>query len=178
MPNATFPKSAQSRRAGSTFFHASPLYVMTVAEHADSLRIGRVAKMNLDHTLPVLVVDDFKPMSRILCLLLRQVGFREIDEAADGEEALARMKERQYGLIISDWHMQPVDGYQFLEQVRADDSFSGTPFIMVSAEASPEHVSAARKAGANAYVTKPFDAETLRERIELALQPGGIRKAA
>jgi two-component system, chemotaxis family, chemotaxis protein CheY len=143
---------------------------MTVATLANSLWTGWIGTMNLDHAMPILVVDDYKTMSRILGLLLKQVGFSDVDEACDGDEALAKMRERKYGLVISDWYMQPTNGLGLLEQVRADEALRATPFIMVSAEANAENVSAARKAGASGYITKPFDAETLRGRIEIALQ--------
>ena len=119
--------------------------------------------------MPVLVVDDYKTVVQIIRNLLRQAGFADVDEASDGEEAFAKMKERKYALVISDWHMTPTSGVQLLEKAKADADLSETPFIMVSAEASPENVAAAKKAGAAAYVVKPFDALTLRARIDSAL---------
>lgn len=126
--------------------------------------------MALDFSMPVLVVDDYRTVVRIIRSLLRQVGFEHVDEANDGEEALSKMRERKYGLVLSDWHMAPTTGFELLQQAKADDQLRDTPFIMISAEAAPENVAAAKKAGASGYVIKPFDAQTLRARIETAFQ--------
>jgi two-component system chemotaxis response regulator CheY len=117
-------------------------------------------------SMPVLVVDDYKTMVRIITNLLRQLGFSDIDEANDGQAALEKLRERKYGLVISDWNMEPMTGYDLLQQVRADERLSHTPFIMVTAEAKTENVIAAKKAGANNYIVKPFNAATLQSKIE------------
>mgnify|MGYP000980904572 CR=1 FL=1 len=122
--------------------------------------------MALDTSIPVLVVDDYKTMIRIIRNLLKQLGFEDVDEAADGTEALGKMKERRYGLVISDWNMEPMTGYELLKQVRSDSSLSTTPFIMVTAESKTENVIAAKKAGVNNYIVKPFNAPTLKSKIE------------
>ncbi|MCY1708017.1 MULTISPECIES: response regulator [Pannonibacter] len=122
--------------------------------------------MALDLQMPVLVVDDYKTMIRIIRNLLKQLGFEDIDDAADGTEALEKMKQRKYGLVISDWNMEPMTGYELLKQVRADASLSKTPFIMVTAESKTENVIAAKKAGVNNYIVKPFNAQTLKGKIE------------
>ena len=130
---------------------------------------GAGAQMAIDYSIPVLIVDDFATVSRIMRSLLRQAGFAEVDEASDGEQALAKMRERKYGLVISDWHMAPTSGLDLLQQMKADEHLKATPFVMVSAEEGPDKVAAARQAGAAAYVLKPFDAQTLKSRIETAL---------
>ncbi|APF38483.1 response regulator [Chelatococcus daeguensis] len=122
--------------------------------------------MALDLSMPILVVDDYKTMVRIIRNLLKQLGFQDVDEAADGTEAFAKMKERDYGLVISDWNMEPMTGYELLKQVRADEKLAHTPFIMVTAEAKSENVVAAKKAGVNNYIIKPFNAQTLKGKIE------------
>jgi len=122
--------------------------------------------MALDLQMPVLVVDDYKTMIRIIRNLLKQLGFEDIDDAADGTEALEKMKQRKYGLVISDWNMEPMTGYELLKQVRADADLSKTPFIMVTAESKTENVIAAKKAGVNNYIVKPFNAQTLKGKIE------------
>jgi two-component system chemotaxis response regulator CheY len=125
--------------------------------------------MSIDYSMPVLVVDDYQTVLRIMRNLLRHAGFAEIDTAGDGEEALAKMRERKYGLVISDWFMAPVDGLELVRQARADDALKGTPIILVSAEGSPENLKAANDAGASGYVLKPFDSQTLRAKIETVL---------
>ena len=122
--------------------------------------------MALDLQMPVLVVDDYKSMIRIIRNLLKQLGFEDIDDAADGTEALEKMKQRRYGLVISDWNMEPMTGYELLKQVRSDSGLSKTPFIMVTAESKTENVIAAKKAGVNNYIVKPFNAQTLKGKIE------------
>jgi two-component system chemotaxis response regulator CheY len=122
--------------------------------------------MPVDTSMPVLVVDDYKTMIRILRNLLKQLGFDDVDDAADGTEALQKMESRKYGLVISDWNMEPMTGYEFLKQVRADEKMSRTPFIMVTAESKTENVIAAKKAGVNNYIVKPFNAATLKSKID------------
>ena len=122
--------------------------------------------MAADRAMPVLVVDDYNTMIRIIRNLLKQIGFSDIDDAADGSAALARMREKKYGLVISDWNMEPMTGYELLKEVRADPGLNKTPFIMVTAESKTENVIAAKKAGVNNYIVKPFNAQTLQSKIE------------
>ena len=122
--------------------------------------------MSLDKSMTVLVVDDYKTMVRIIQNLLKQLGFNNVDEAANGEEALAKMKVNKYGLVISDWNMEPMTGYELLQSVRADDNLKSVPFIMVTAESKTENVIAAKKAGVSNYIVKPFNAQTLKNKIE------------
>lgn len=122
--------------------------------------------MAVDLAMPILVVDDYKTMIRIIRNLLKQLGFNDVDEASDGTEALAKLREKRYGLVISDWNMEPMTGYQLLKEVRADDSLRTTPFIMVTAESKTENVIAAKKAGVNNYIVKPFNAQTLKGKID------------
>lgn len=121
--------------------------------------------MSVNMNMPVLVVDDYKTMVRIISNLLRQIGFNNIDEAADGGQALELMHIRQYGLVISDWNMQPMSGMDLLKRVRADNRLKDTAFIMVTAESKVENVVAAKAAGVNNYIVKPFNAETLKVKI-------------
>jgi two-component system chemotaxis response regulator CheY len=121
--------------------------------------------VSLDLSTPVLVVDDYQTMVRILRNLLKQIGFNDVDDASDGQAALEKLRARKYGLVISDWNMAPMTGYELLQQVRADAELNSLPFIMVTAEAKTENVVAAKKAGVNNYIVKPFNAETLRTKI-------------
>ena len=122
--------------------------------------------MAIDMSMPVLVVDDYNTMIRIIRNLLKQLGFDDVDDASDGSAALAKMREKKYGLVISDWNMEPMTGYELLRQVRSDDALRTTPFIMVTAESKTENVIAAKKAGVNNYIVKPFNAATLKTKIE------------
>lgn len=125
--------------------------------------------MAVDMSMPVLVVDDYKTMIRIIRNLLKQLGFTEVDDAADGSDALTKMRARGYGLVISDWNMEPMTGYELLKEVRSDEKLAPTPFIMITAESKTENVIAAKKAGVNNYIVKPFNAATLKSKIEAVL---------
>jgi two-component system, chemotaxis family, chemotaxis protein CheY len=116
--------------------------------------------------MPILVVDDYNTMIRIIRNLLRQLGFEDVDDAPDGSIALSKMQTKRYGLIISDWNMEPMTGYELLKQVRSDPRISTTPFIMVTAESKTENVIAAKQAGVSNYIVKPFNADTLKTKIE------------
>ena len=122
--------------------------------------------MALDPSMPVLVVDDYSTMVRIIRNLLGQLGFADVDDAKDGESALVKMHTRRYGLVISDWNMEPMTGYDLLKEVRGDPGLGAVPFIMVTAESKTENVIAAKKAGVNTYIVKPFNAQTLKSKIE------------
>ena len=116
--------------------------------------------------MSVLVVDDYNTMIRIIRNLLKQLGFENIDDASDGSAALNKMRGKKYGLVISDWNMEPMTGYDLLREVRADPNLATTPFIMITAESKTENVIAAKKAGVNNYIVKPFNAATLKTKIE------------
>jgi two-component system, chemotaxis family, chemotaxis protein CheY len=117
----------------------------------------------------VLVVDDYNTMRRILRNLLSQIGFSKIEEAEDGSTGLRKLREKAYGLVISDWNMAPMSGLEFLKEVRSDGSLKAVPFIMITAESKTENVVAAKAAGVNNYIVKPFNAETLSKKIEAVL---------
>src|SRR6478609_10519585 len=125
-----------------------------------------VRDMAFDLSMPILVVDDYSTMIRIIRNLLKQIGFENVDEASDGSAALAKLQTKRYGLVISDWNMEPMTGYDLLKEVRASPEFSKTPFIMITAESKTENVIAAKKAGVNNYIVKPFNAATLKTKME------------
>lgn len=127
------------------------------------------AGMAVDKSMNVLVVDDYKTMIRIVRGLLEQLGFRNIDEAIDGPSALEKIQGKDYGLILSDWNMQPMTGYELLRAVRADARTRATPFVMVTAEAKTENVVAARQAGVNNYIIKPFTLAVLKQKLTAVL---------
>ena len=125
--------------------------------------------MAVDLSMPVLVVDDYQTMIRIIRNLLNQLGFKNIEEAKDGRQALEKLNAGKFGLVISDWNMEPMTGYELLQQVRASEKLKTTPFIMVTAESKTENVIAAKKAGVNNYIVKPFNAETLKGKLKAVL---------
>lgn len=125
--------------------------------------------MAVDKMMNVLVVDDYKSMIRIVRGLLNQLGFMNVDEAADGVTALKMIRDKSYGLVLSDWNMQPMTGLELLQQVRADAATKSVPFVMVTAEAKAENVVAARQAGVNNYVIKPFTLAVLKQKLTTVL---------
>ncbi len=128
--------------------------------------------MAVDKNMNVLVVDDYQTMIRIIKNLLKQLGFNNVDEATNGQSALDQIASKRYGLIISDWNMEPMSGLDLLKTVRStqgNDNISKVPFIMVTAESKTENVIAAKQAGVNNYIVKPFNAETLKTKIATVL---------
>jgi two-component system chemotaxis response regulator CheY len=125
--------------------------------------------MAIDKTMNVLIVDDYKTMLRIIRNLLKQIDFNNVEEASDGAEALSKLRTGSFGLVISDWNMQPMTGLELLQEVRQDPRLKTLPFIMITAESKTENVVAAKQAGVSNYIVKPFNAETLKEKIEKVL---------
>ena len=125
--------------------------------------------MSIDKAMNILIVDDYKTMLRIIRNLLKQIEFNNVEEASDGSDALSKLRGGNFGLVISDWNMAPMTGLQLLQEVRADNRLKNMPFIMITAESKTENVVAAKQAGVSNYIVKPFNAETLREKIEKVL---------
>ena len=121
--------------------------------------------MAVKKDMAILVVDDYKTMLRIIRNLLKQLDFGNVDEATDGAEALQKLREKEYGLVISDWNMEPMTGLQLVREVRSDKKLKKLPFIMVTAESKTDNVVAAKEAGVSNYIVKPFNAETLKQKI-------------
>ena len=127
--------------------------------------------MTIDPSMPILVVDDYQTMVRIIRNLLKQVGYENVDDAPNGEEALKKIRDKRYSLIISDWNMEPMTGFQLLQKVRDESTGSDVPFIMVTAESKTDNVIAARRAGVSHYIVKPFNAATLKSKIDAIFAP-------
>jgi two-component system, chemotaxis family, chemotaxis protein CheY len=121
--------------------------------------------MAVDKNMPVLIVDDYKTMLRIIRNLLKQLGFTNVEEASDGTAALEVLRRTEIKLVISDWNMEPMTGLQLLKEVRADAKLKALPFIMITAESKTENVIAAKQAGVNNYIVKPFNAATLKTKM-------------
>ncbi|MFA5679124.1 MAG: chemotaxis response regulator CheY [Pseudomonas sp.] len=119
----------------------------------------------VDKNMSILVVDDFPTMRRIVRTLLKELGFANVDEAEDGNDALSKLRNGGFELVISDWNMPNLDGLEMLRQIRIEDGLKHLPVLMVTAEAKKENIIAAAQAGANGYVVKPFTAATLEEKL-------------
>ena len=125
--------------------------------------------MAIDKSMPILIVDDYKTMLRVLRNLLRQLNFGNIEEATDGSMALKKLRQQDFGFVISDWNMEPMTGIQLLREVRADANLKHLPFIMITAESKSENVIVAKQAGVSNYIVKPFNAETLKSKMTSVL---------
>ena len=126
--------------------------------------------MTIDTNMPILIVDDYKTMLRVLRNFLLQLNFGNIAEATDGSMALQKLRQQDFGFVISDWNMEPMTGMQLLREVRADDKLKHLPFIMITAESKSENVIAAKQAGVSNYIVKPFTAATLQSKIAVTFK--------
>ena len=127
--------------------------------------------MAINKAMPILIVDDYKTMLRIVRGLLNQLGFNNIDEATDGKMAWDMVQQKPYGLIVSDWNMEPMSGYEFLKLVRTNEATKKLPFVMVTAESKTENIIAAKQAGVSNYIVKPFNGQTLKQKLEAVFGP-------
>lgn len=119
--------------------------------------------------MKILVVDDFATMRAITKKILKDLGYKDIVEAENGEEALRILKSERIDLVISDWNMPKMDGLALLKAIRSDPELKDTLVMMVTAEAEKQKVLEAVKLGVNGYVVKPFTPETLEEKIKKVL---------
>ncbi len=121
--------------------------------------------MAIDSKSRILVVDDSGTVRGIVRKLLTELGFVDIDEAIDGKSALSKIKETPYGLVISDWNMAPMNGQALLEHVRSQKEFENLPFIMMTADSTPDKIVDAKYAGVSCFIIKPFGADALKAKI-------------
>lgn len=121
----------------------------------------------------LLVVEDRIVMQKIICRLLVQLGFQNIDTALNGQLALKRIRSKRYDLILSDWNMDEMSGFELLKAVRRNKKTAAIPFVLITAEAKRANIEAAELAGANGYLIKPFKLIDLQRTIEEILGPIG-----
>lgn len=124
--------------------------------------------------MKVLVVDDSLTMRKILVKLLASMGYENVVQAVDGQDAVEKCEQNpDIELILCDWNMPEKTGIEFLKEFRADEKNKGVPFVMVTTEAEKTAIVQAIQAGANNYVLKPFDQATLKEKVKQTLQKFG-----
>jgi two-component system chemotaxis response regulator CheY len=126
---------------------------------------------SVDKKMPILVVDDFSTMRRIVKNCLKQLGFENVSEAEDGQVALTKLQSGEFKFVISDWNMPNMMGIDLLRAVRADQKLKTLPFLMVTAEAQKENIIEAAKAGVSNYIIKPFTADLLQQKLEVIFKP-------
>ena len=122
--------------------------------------------MAVDKSIAILMVDDSTTMISIVKNLLRQIGFENVDEVLSGAAALEKLGQKEYQLVISDWNMEPMTGYELLKRMRSIYRYQTLPFIMMTSAGSSENVIAAKFAGVNGYIIKPFTGDNLKQKIE------------
>ncbi|MGH6659936.1 MAG: response regulator [Rhodospirillales bacterium] len=121
--------------------------------------------MAVDLNMNVLIVDDIEAMLRVLRNLLKQLNFRNIDQAANGSEALAKLRAGDFGLVISDWQMEPMTGIDLVREMRADKKLRHLPFVMVTAETQKDRLAVAKQAGVDTTIIKPLTTDSLRKTL-------------
>lgn len=131
---------------------------------------ARTMRANLE----VLIVEDRQVMLKIIRRLLVQLGFQHIDEAVNGVEALHCIAQKRYDLILSDWNMEPMSGFELLKRVRAHPQQQKVPFVLITAEAKAENIVAAKDAGASGYLLKPFKLDALERTLDSVLAAKGF----
>lgn len=119
-----------------------------------------------DYNMKILVVDDFSTMRRIVKNVLKQLGFENVEEAEDGAQAFSKLQAGGFGMVVADWNMPNMDGFELLRSVRNDPTLKDMPFLMVTAEAEKDKVIAAIQAGVSNYIVKPFTAEVFKEKMD------------
>lgn len=120
----------------------------------------------MSETPPILIVDDQEKLLRLVILLMNRLGFPDVEGVTDGFEALDRLRQRKYALVIADLDMEPMDGLSLLREIRADDSLVNTPFILTEASFEFEDINLAHQAGADAFILKPFDMSVLKSKLK------------
>lgn len=121
--------------------------------------------MPADKKMRILVVDDFNTMRRIIRNILKQLGFENVTESENGQEALDVLKKEKFDFVITDWNMPVMTGLDLLKAIKADAALRDIPVMMVTAEAQQQNIVEAIKTGASNYIVKPFTAEALEEKI-------------
>ncbi len=121
--------------------------------------------MPVNMQMKILIVDDSPTMLKVIENTVHQMGFRNLDKAADGPTAFAKIQENKYDLILSDWNMEPMSGLELLKKVRTESNSKTVPFILITAESKVENIIAAKQAGVNNYIVKPFTVVTLKEKL-------------
>ncbi len=125
----------------------------------------------VDYVDPVLVVDDLNTMTRIVDGMLRKCGFTNIDQVHDGPTALQKLREKSYLFVITDREMPGMNGLELAREIRADPKIRSVPLVIMSASSEAQHAEAAMAAGANFFMTKPFNLTTLKDVITQLMRP-------
>ncbi len=121
--------------------------------------------MPVDMKMNILIVGGNEAMLEILANMLRRLSFNNLQGASEGQKGLDKLREEEFGLIISDWDTQPMSGIQFLREVRDDAKLKHIPFIIIMADSNSENVIAAKNASVSNLIVSPFNTETLKSKL-------------
>lgn len=132
----------------------------------------------MSETPPILIVDDQEKLLKLVVLLMNRLGFPDVEGVTDGFEALERLRQRKYALVISDLDMEPMDGLTLLREIRGDDTLMNTPFILTEASFEFEDINMAHQAGADAFILKPFDMAVLKGKLKQVINRKPRRREA
>lgn len=127
--------------------------------------------VHVDPNINIIVIDDYLMTRDMVRTILKGLGFQRIATAESAHQALVKMEDQIFDLVICDWNMPGMTGLEFLREVRAKPEYATLPFIMLTAEAYRENVIAAMSAGVSEYIAKPFTAQTLADKISLVMKP-------
>ena len=120
----------------------------------------------MTETPPILIIDDQEKLLRLIVMLMTRIGFPDVEGVTSAPEALERLRQRRYALVISDLDMEPMDGISLLREIRADDALMNTPFILTETSFNFEDINVAHQAGADAFILKPFDMSVLKSKLK------------
>jgi CheY-like chemotaxis protein len=120
----------------------------------------------IDLTAPVLIIDDTDLVLAIMAPRVQRLGFETVDTAGSGAEALEMMRHKAYGFILCDLQMEGADGLDVLRAVRADAMLGGPRFILMTSTLNTDAVIAARRLGADDFLSKPFSPIDLQRKLE------------
>ena len=124
--------------------------------------------------LKILVVDDFSTMRRIIRNLLKEIGYEDIEEAEDGQQAFNKLKLTTFDFVVTDINMPNMNGFQLLTAIKKDPALAALPVLMVTAEARKEDIVAAAQGGAAGYIVKPFTKATLEDKLKMIITKYGL----
>lgn len=124
--------------------------------------------------LKFLIVDDFSTMRRIVRNLLKEIGHTDADEAEDGAIALNKLRNGNFGFVVTDINMPNMNGFDLLTEIKKDEKLKHLPVLMVTAEARKEDIVLAAQGGAAGYIVKPFTKATLEEKLANILKKSGL----
>ena len=120
----------------------------------------------MDLSKKVLIVDDFKIALKVLTSTLKEIGFSEIIAVTNGQFAIEKLENDDFGLIITDRNMPVMDGLELIKYVRNNESLKDIPIIMITSDVKDISIKEALDAGANAYIEKPFTKEHIKEALD------------